>query len=571
MELARDVHEEWLRTPDLSRDTSYDEFRKRFRWNLPTTFNIGVDTSDKHAVDKGKLAIIYDKGDGTHEKWTYWELAMSSNRLANALCGLGCIQGDRVGIFLSQSPELVVSHIATYKMGGIAVPLFTLFGPEALVHRLNDAGARAIVTDKVHLERILDVREDLTALEFVVVTDAEKSWNAGRLRIYAWADLMAKSSARFQPVETTPEDPAVIIYTSGTTGPAKGALHGHRVLLGHLPGVSLPHDFMPHQGDLFWTPADWAWIGGLFDVLFPALHWGLPVLAQRMAKFNPDDAFHLMERWGVRNVFLPPTSLKMMRQIENPRSQWNLNLRSIASGGESLGEETLAWARENLGVSINEFYGQTECNVVLGNCSKLFPAKPNSMGRPIPGHDVTVIDAEGQPVKAGIIGEIAVRNPDPVMFLEYWKRPDATKGKFVNGWMRTGDLGYVNDEGYFHFVGRSDDIISSAGYRIGPVEVEEVLVKHPAVVMAAVVGSPDAVRGEIVKAFVQLRDGVSPTSELTLELQNWVKHQLGAHEYPREVEFVTEYPMTPSGKIQRNVLKWREYERKGKRAGVPPK
>jgi len=543
---------------ELGNALSYEKLVAQFRWNLPVRYNIGVDVCDKHAADKGKLALIYDKDDGTHEKWTFWELKRASNRLANALVGMGVGQGDRVAVLLSQCPQLPVAHIATYKLGAICVPLFTLFGPEALLYRLNDSGARIVITDVAHAEQLLDMRGELPHLLQVIVIDGHVPGSRH------WDDVLQQGGMAFTPVDTAPDDPAVIIYTSGTTGPAKGALHGHRILLGHLPGVSLPHDFMPQTGDLFWTPADWAWIGGLYDALFPVLHWGVPILAQRMTKFDPEKAFQLMEKWGVQNTFLPPTALKMMRQIEDVQSRWRLDLRTIACGGEPLGEEILRWGRDTLGVQIHEFYGQTECNVVVGNSSRLFEPKANSMGRPLPGHEVAVIDDAGQRVSSGVIGEIAVLTPDPVMFLNYWNRPEETQRKYLNGWLRTGDLGYVDEDGHFHFVGRNDDIISSAGYRIGPTEVEEVLLKHPAVAMVAVAGSPDEVRGEIVKAFVQVRDGVAGNEDLVADLQSWVKERLGAHEYPRSIEFVNNFPMTPSGKIQRGVLRKREYESRGK-------
>ncbi|PWI57044.1 AMP-dependent synthetase [Sulfoacidibacillus thermotolerans] len=523
-------------------------------------YNLGVDVCDRHADSHpSAIALIEEDERGKEIIWTFQELKVSSNRLANALRGLGCERKDRIAVLLSQSSELPIAHIAIYKLGAIAVPLFALFGPDALLHRLNDSGAKVVITDAAHAHIILDLRSQFTTLQSIIVTDQQI-----RDTLF-FTDLQNGASPQFDPVRTRPADPAVIIYTSGTTGPAKGALHGHQILLGHLPGVSLPHDFAPHLGDRFWTPADWAWIGGLFDVLFPALHWGVPVVAHRMAKFDPEQAFTLMERKQIRNVFLPPTSLKMMRQIQRPRERWHLQLRTITSGGEPLGQETLDYAKEQLGVTIHEFYGQTECNVVLGNCSSLFPVKANSMGRPIPGHRVEIIDANGQLVKCGEIGEIAILTPDPVMFLEYWKQPHATKQKFIGDWLCTGDLGYKDEDGYFHFVGRKDDVISSAGYRIGPSEIEETLTQHPAVLMAAAVGSPDPVRGEIVKAFVKLRAEFTQTHELAVELQQWVKTRLGAHEYPREIEFVTEFPMTPSGKIQRHILKKREQERKSTR------
>lgn len=533
---------------------NYSSIQEQFRWNVQEHFNIGVDVSDKHASKRGQIAIIYDKGNNDSEKWTFWDLSTISNRFSNALRGLGLERGDRMAIFLSQCPELVVAHISCYKLGAIVVPLFTLFGPEALIYRLIDSDAKIIVTDKAHVTMILDHRYRLPHLQQVIVIDEPVPGT------HLLSDLLRSSSPEFQQVETLSDDPAVIIYTSGTTGAAKGALHGHRVLLGHLPCVSLSHDVFPQLGDFIWTPADWAWIGGMFDVLFPALHWGVPVLARRMTKFDPEEAYFLIEKWGIRNVFLPPTAIKMMRQIPTPGARWRLQLRTLASGGEPLGEQTMDWARGALDIRINEFYGQTECNLVLTNSHTLYPSKPNSTGKAVPGHTVGVIDEDGNEVTNGEIGEIAVLGPDPVMFLRYWNRPEATAKKFSGSWLRTGDMGIKDDDGYFTFIGRDDDIISSSGYRIGPAEVEEVLVKHPDVLMAAVVGSPDPIRGHVVKAFVQLYDQSKASPQLENEIKQWVKTRLAAHEYPRVVEFVESFPMTPSGKIQRNLLRKREME-----------
>ncbi|BBL79182.1 AMP-dependent synthetase [Rubrobacter xylanophilus] len=537
----------------MPRRLSYEALYEGFRWELPRSYNIGVDVCDRHARDPGRLALIHDRGDGTDEKWTFRELKLASDRFANALRGLGVGRGDRVAILLSQTPRLPVAHVAAYKLGAVPVPLFALFGEDALRYRLSDSGARVIVTDEEHFEVAAALREELEDLEHVVLT------GGGRAGALSFDDLLRDASPVFRPVETGPDDPAIIIYTSGTTGPPKGALHGHRILLGHLPGVSLPHDLAPRRGDLFWTPADWAWIGGLFDVLFPALHWGLPVLSCRMRRFDPEGAFDLMERWGVRNVFLPPTALKMMRAVRSPRSRWRLELETLACGGEPLGEESLAWAREELGLPINEFYGQTECNLVLSNCSAIMPIKPGSMGRPVPGHRVSVIDAEGRELPPGEVGEVAVLRPDPVMMLGYWNNERATEAKFAGDWLRTGDLATRDGEGYFRFVGRDDDVITSSGYRIGPAEIEETLVKHPRVLMAAAVGRPDPMRGEVVKAFVVLKDGEGDEA-LAGELKELVRRRLGAHEYPREVEFVPELPLTATGKIRRNVLRAREKE-----------
>ncbi len=535
----------------MPRRLDYDDLYGSFSWDLPARYNIGVDVCDRHAGDKGRLAIIDDRGDGTAEKWTFWELKRASDRLANALRGLGVERGDRVAVLLSQTAELPIAHIALYKLGAIVVPLFALFGEDALRFRLEDSGARAIVTGPDHFEVAATLREELSGLRHVILVGEERD---GALSFDA---LIRDSASAFEPVSTRPEDPAILIYTSGTTGSPKGALHGHQILPGHLPGVSLPHDLAPREGDLFWTPADWAWIGGLFDVLFPALHWGLPVVARRMTRFDPEEAFGIMERWGVQNTFLPPTALKMMRAISRPRERWKLELQTVSCGGEPLGEEVFDWSREELGITVNEFYGQTECNLVLSNCSIVMPAKPGSMGRPVPGHRVAVIDEEGDELGPDERGEVAIKRPDPVMMLGYWNNQAATKEKFVGDWLKTGDLASRDEEGYFHFVSRDDDVINSAGYRIGPTGIEEALARHRAVLMAAAVGKPDPTRGQLVKAFVVLTEGSAADESLTAELQDLVKERLGAHEYPREIEFVVELPMTPTGKIKRNVLRQR--------------
>jgi acetyl-CoA synthetase len=359
----------------------------------------------------------------------------------------------------------------------------------------------------------------------------------------------------FAPLDTGADDPAVIIYTSGTTGNPKGALHAHRVLLGHLPVVELSHDFFPQPGDLFWTPADWAWIGGLFDVLMPSWYHGVPVLAHRARKFDPAAALDLMARHRVRNTFLPPTALKLIRQsgLTHP----GLALRSVASGGETLGASLLDWAEATLGCVPNEFYGQTECNVVACNDSRLFPVRPGSLGRPGPGHDVQIVDAAGSPLPAGEVGDIGVRRGDPVMFLRYWNNPAATAAKFAGEFLLTGDQGRQDADGYIWFVGRADNLITSAGYRIGPSEIEDCLAKHPAVAMAAVVGVPDPVRTELVKAWIVLRPGFDAADALAREIQDFVKTRLAAHEYPRRIAFVEALPMTATGKIIHKDLRAR--------------
>ncbi|MCA1961381.1 MAG: AMP-binding protein [Desulfomonile sp.] len=540
----------------LKHGKSYDEVYGAFAWEVPELYNIGVDICDKWAADQHRLALIYEGPDGTVERYTFADVQRLSNRLANALIAHGIERGDRIGILLGQCPETAISHVAVYKIGGIAIPLFTLFGVDALEYRLSNSGAKCVITDRANVHKVLEIRDALPNLQLVVVTDEEADGGT-----VTFQQLVGLGSDRFQPVRTRADDPALIIYTSGTTGPPKGALHAHRVVLGHLPGVEFPHNFFPQDGDLFWTPADWAWIGGLIDVLFPSWHHGVPVLAHRARKFDPEEAFHLIAKHGVRNAFMPPTALKLMRQVPDPRKRYGFVMRSIGSGGETLGEELLEWGREVMGVTINEFYGQTEVNLVVGNCAEVMQIRPGSMGRPVPGHVVDVIDESGQPLPPGTAGEVAIKRPDAVMFLEYWSNPRATEEKYIGDWCLTGDLAKKDEDGYLWFVGRKDDVITSAGYRIGPAEIEDCLLKHPAVSIAAAIGKPDKVRTEIVKAFIVLKPGIDPGPELQEEIKGFVKTRLAAHEFPREIEFVPELPMTATGKIMRKELRRLEEER----------
>jgi acetyl-CoA synthetase len=543
----------------LKSGKTYDEVYNAFRWEIPKYYNIGVDICDKWAQKPDRLALIYENAKGQVEKYTFQDLRRLSNQLANGFqaCGIG--RGDRLGILLPQCPETAISHIAAYKIGAIAIPLFTLFGIDALQYRLSNSEAKGVVTDADNLPKIMEIWENLPHLKLVIATGGEKA-----KKVLDFWNLIEQGSIDFSPLKTSADDPALIIYTSGTTGPPKGALHAHRTLLGHLPGVEFPHNFFPKENDFFWTPADWAWIGGLIDVLFPSWHHGIPVLAHRAKKFDPEEAFHLIARYRIRNAFMPPTALKLMRQVKDPRSRYQFKMRSIGSGGETLGEELLDWGREVMGLTINEFYGQTEVNLVVGNCAECMQNIPGSMGKAIPGHVVEVVDERGLPVSAGAVGEISIKRPDPVMFLEYWKNPEATHAKYVGDWCLTGDLAKKDEDGYFWFVGRKDDVITSAGYRIGPAEIEDCIMKHSAVGMVAVVGSPDEVRTEIVKAFVVLKAGVHAGAELEADIKRFVKVRLAAHEYPREIEFVNELPLTATGKIMRKDLKALEIKRKTK-------
>ncbi|MGH6893271.1 MAG: acyl-CoA synthetase [Dongiaceae bacterium] len=547
---------------------SYPALCRDFRWRVPDRYNIGVDVCDRWAtLEPERLALISVGPDGAARDCNYGELRAWSNRLANLLQDLGVGRGDRVAVLLPQAPETAVAHIAIYKLGAIAVPLFALFGPEALQYRLANSGAKAVITNRNGAAKLADIRSSLPDLNEVICIDGAA---------VACRDLAAELADRspdFAPVDTMADDPALIIYTSGTTGQPKGALHAHRVLLGHLPGVEMSHDLMPQPADRIWTPADWAWIGGLLDVLLPALHHGVPVVARRFEKFTGEAAFQLIQDFGVRNAFLPPTALKIMRAVPEPEKRWRLDMRSIASGGETLGAELIEWGRRVFGLTINEFYGQTECNMIVSSCAKVMPARPGIMGRAVPGHTIAIVDDGGGVATDGTLGNIAVRRPDPVMFLEYWRNPQATAAKFAGDWLLTGDTGIRDEAGWIRFVGRDDDVITSAGYRIGPGEIEDCLLGHAAVRLAGVVGKPDAARTEIVKAYVVLKEGYAPSEALALDIQTHVKTRLAAHEYPREIAFVAELPMTATGKIIRRELRaWATSESAAAEAGaaLPP-
>jgi acetyl-CoA synthetase len=540
-------------TASLPAGERYEDLRARFRWAIPQRCNIAWECCERWADGSGRTALIHRREDGAVEPISFDALHARVCRLANALAAQGVGRGARIGVLLPQSPEAAMAHLAAYRLGAIAVPLFLLFGEEALRFRLADSGAVALVTDQAGIEKLAPIRDALPALRCVFAI-------GGGDGARDLAAEMARARDTQDCAPTGPDDPALIIYTSGTTGSPKGALHAHRVLRGHLPGVELPQERFPQPGDLFWTPADWAWIGGLLDVLLPSLFHGVPVLAHRMQKFDPEFCLRLMAEHGVRNAFLPPTALRMLRAVRDP-VRFGHRLRSIGTGGETLGGEMLDWGRAAFGLTMNEFYGQTECNLVVSNSAGLFPAKPGSMGRAVPGHDVAILGADGEERPRGEEGVIAVRAPDPVMFLGYWNRPAETREKFHGDWLLTGDRARMDADGHVFFIGRDDDVITSAGYRIGPGEVEDALQSHPAVAAVAVVGLPDTLRTERVTAVVVPAAGIVADAALIATLQEHVRRRVAAHCYPREVVFADHLPLTATGKIMRGALRRQLAER----------
>ena len=487
----------------LTETTDYEKLYRDFRWDIPARFNMARACCDRHADGSGPPgADLCRRG-----RRQLAHLVRRDGRdvapFRQCAEGRRLERGDRVAVFLSQSLELPIVHLAAWRSGLVSIPLFALFGEDALEFRLSNSGAKAIVTDEAGWEKIAKIRDRLPALANIYVTGGAAP--AGTKSF--WSSVEAASD-QFATVDTSADDPAIIIYTSGTTGNPKGALHAHRVLLGHLPNVEMVHDFLPKPGDVMWTPADWAWIGGLFDALFPAWYHGVPVVGHRARKFEPQAAMQLMADHGVRNVFLPPTALKLMRQAEVRHA--GVKLRSMLSGGESLGAELLEWVRATFGIDAHEVYGQTECNLVVGSNSKLFPIRPGSMGKATPGFDVRIVNERGEEQPSGSRGIIGVRQPNPCTMIGYWKNEEATAKKFAGEFLLTGDLGVQDEDGYFWYVSREDDVITTAGYRVGPSEIEDTLLKHPAVAMSAVVGIPDPVRTESIKAWIVLRPGFAP-------------------------------------------------------------
>jgi acetyl-CoA synthetase len=532
----------------------YAELYRDFRWSVPARYNIAQACCGQWAGERSRFALYWEDESGASAAYSFWDIQVAANRLSNALAALGVKRGERVALILPQRPETAIAYMAIFQMGAIALPLSHLFGPDALEYRINHAEASIALVEPTTIANLWAVKDKLPTLRHVIGVGGARE--AG---VHAWEPLLERASRNFKAVDTRADDPAVIIYTSGTTGAPKGALQAHRLIIGNIPGFVHSHDFFPQAGDLFWSPADWAWAGGLFDALLPSWYFGIPILGYR-GRFDAERAFYLLEKYGVRNSFLFPTALKlMMKAVPEPRKKYQLNLRSIMSAGESVGVTVIEWAKAELGVTINEMFGQTEINYVVGNCQAAWPVKPGSIGRPYPGHRVAVIDDKGKELPPGELGEIAVhRKHDPVFFLEYWKNPDATRDKFVGDWGCTGDQGKTDADGYFWYQGRSDDVIKSAGYRIGPAEIESCLVKHRAVANAAVIGKPDATRGAIVKAFIVLQPGEAPSQALIEEIQGHVRGRLAPYEYPREIEFIDALPMTTTGKVQRKELRKRE-------------
>ena len=590
----------------------YPHLHGDFRWEVPTDFNIAEVCGRRWARETPQAVAIIQETEASFDQGpvalcTYGALQARANALSNALTAWGVQRGDRVAVVMPQRIETAAAHLAIYQMGAVAMPLSMLFGPEALEYRLQDSEAVVAIADESSIASIEQVRAACPALRTVIAVgqadDGTHLMGKATGSIFpfrsGWASALAAHSERYTAVRTKADDAAVLIYTSGTTGPPKGALIPHRALIGNLTGFvcsqnwfpyvqpddTAPDGVDPHPEPVFWSPADWAWTGGLMDALLPTLYFGQPIVGY-MGRFLAERAFEILHRHQVTHTFLFPTALKaMMKAWPEPRSRYSLQLRAIMSAGEAVGDAVFNWCRDSLGVTVNEMFGQTEINYIVGNCTLSvdvhgrpqpgWPAKAGSMGRAYPGHRVAVIDEKGRECPRGTPGDVAVHRldihgqPDPVFFLGYWKREKATREKYTGDpsspqtaqWCRTGDMAVMDEDGYLWYQGRSDDMFKAAGYRIGPSEIENCLVKHPAVANAAVVPKPDAERGAVVKAYIVLAAGHSPSEALIAELQRHVRGKLAPYEYPKEIEFIDSLPMTTTGKVQRRILRLQEEER----------
>lgn len=530
--------------------SAYEQVRASFRWRIPERFNIAEALCGRHArAAPDSPALIFAATDGEPRTWTYGALEALSSRLANVLVAKGIARGDVVAVNLPQSLEFILSLLAVTRLGGIFLPLASLFGPDALRYRLADSGAQVLITSNDNYERCRGLLRELPDLRHALVVSS----SPGLDRHDFWQSLERAADAR-TICDTAADEPGLMLYTSGTTGQPKGVLHAQRMILASTTGMSYAHDLFPQAGDRLWTPADWAWAGGLNALLTTLIH-GQTIVATQPSKFDPERILDLLRRQGIRNAFIPPTALRLLRALPVETITRACRLRSLMSGGEALGSDMIAWGREAFGVTISEGFGLSEAFIPIGNCPSLFPVRSGSMGRALPGHELAVLDEAGRLAADGERGQLALRRPNPLLFLEYWRQPEATAAKFQGDWCLFGDVATRDADGYIWFHGRNDDVIKSSGYRIGPQEVEDCLVQHPAVRHAGVIGTPDPVRGEVVTAFVVLSEGHRPSDALAAEIQAFVKKRLAAHEYPRRVHFVAEMPLTVTGKIRRLDLR----------------
>ncbi len=516
--------------------SSYEEARAGFRWEVPERYNIAADVCDKHPPER--LALIHEDVDGKVRELTWGEMQEASNRFANVLTGHGVGRGDRVAMLLPPRPETAAAFLGTWKAGAILLSMSVLYGDDGIRHRLTDARPKVLVTTAENAGRI-----DAGLVEEVLLLDDE---------------LLAGGAPEFEAVDTSAEDPAQLYYTSGTTGLPKGIIHAHRYLLAHNE-FTFCHEV--EEGERFHGMGEWAWAAGIVPLIGPWRHGAVQVVLERRGGFDPERQLDFLSRHEVTNVFTTPTAMRSMMGLADAGTRFPQRFRRVCSAGEPLNPEAIRWFREQYGVTVLDYYGLSESYPLVGNYP-FMEVREGSMGKPLPGWEVAILDEDERPVAAGERGEICLRaRTNPHYPLGFWEQPEASEETFGGEWFHSKDAAREDEDGYYWYEGRADDVIISAGYRIGPFEVESACLEHPAVAEAAAIAAPDERRGSIVKAFVVLAAGHEPSDALGEEIKAHVRDHLSAYAYPRKVEFVPDLPKTLTGKIRRIELRQAELDR----------
>ena len=560
------IHKKDQKVPPNLKD--YKKAYKKFCWediekelglDIKGGINIATNAIDAHADGrrKDKTALYWEGAGGERKKYTFTELARESNRVGNMLKSLGVKKGDRVFVFLPRIPELYISIIGIAKIGAVTGPMFSAFGPEAIRDRLKDSGATVLITDSSLRERVHQVREELPELKTVVVlrTAEDEKPRKGELR---YEEEIEKASHDLKVEPMSPEDPFYMLYTSGTTGRPKGVVHVHNDMLSHYITTRWVLDL--HEEDVYWCSADPGWVTGtVYGLWGPWLNGVSQVVFE--GRYDAERWYSVMEYYGVTVWYTAPTALRMlMKAGDGPVKKCDLSsLRYICSVGEPLNPEVIRWGMDVYGLCIHDTWWQTETGAIMITNYPSVPVRPGSMGKPFPGTRAAIIDAQGKELRPGSSGILALKPGWPSMMHSIWQDEKRYNEYFkISGWYTTGDTAHMDKDGYFWFIGRADDVIMTAGHRVGPFEVESVLVEHKAVAEAGVIGKPDSERGQIIKAFLVLREGFSPSDNLKEDIKQFIKHRLSAHAYPREIDFCQSVPKTRSGKIMRRLLKARE-------------
>lgn len=533
---------------------SYKEEFDSWKWDIPKNYNIGYDCVDKHVEgkNKDKIALLWENERGDTEKYTFGDMKKLSNKFGNVLKQLGLKKGDRFLIRLPNVPAFQTSFIGGVKIGAVPIPSSVMFRGHEVEYRINDSSSKAVITTSKYVKEVREIKDKCPSLEHVIVVDTP-----GKDEL-PYVDLMNEASDKLILENTTKEDMAFFCYTSGTTGNPKGAVHLHRWVSGNDPSVKYwqnvkEDDIIGHTGDL-------SWIFPLGNGFLYAWRWGITTLVYD-GKFNAENWYKLIEKYKITNLASVPTCYRMFLTIKDAEKKYNLStLRNCISAGEPLNPEVIKEWKKRFGLDIFDGIGMTEVMVYLSNMSGM-DVKIGSCGKPQPGKNCDVIDEDGNPLPPEKPGILAVKRDDPGLFREYWNKPDKTSRSFKGDWFLSGDVLYKDEDGYFWFSGRDDDLIMASGYRISPFEVESALISHPDVLEAAVVASPDSMRGVIVKAFVILNEKDKASDDLVKDIQEHTKKVSAPYKYPREIEFVEELPKTQSGKIKRKQLRELEENR----------